>query len=206
MAVCLLKQHVQMSPVTHFLIGWLTANTCDLDRRDRAIVTIAGVIPDADGLGIVAEVLTKRSSHPVTWWSDYHHVLGHNLGFCLAVTTFSFLLAKKRWKTATLAFVSFHFHLLCDVLGARGPDLHQWPIPYLLPFSNAWQWSWPGQWALNAWQNFVITGVALAATFYLAWKRGYSPLEMFSLKADHAFVSALRRRFPFSAPPCARLD
>ncbi|MDB6125643.1 MAG: rane-bound metal-dependent hydrolase [Pedosphaera sp.] len=70
-----------MSPVTHFLIGWITANTADLNRRDRAIVTVAGIIPDLDGIGIVAEVLTRNSAKPLTWWSDYHHVLGHNVGF-----------------------------------------------------------------------------------------------------------------------------
>jgi inner membrane protein len=191
---------IDMSPITHFLIGWVTANTAKLDRRERAIVTIAGVIPDADGLGIVAEVLTRHSQRPLTWWSDYHHVLGHNVGFCALVTVLAFLLARQRWKTAALACLSFHLHLLCDVIGARGPDNHQWPIPYLLPFSGAWQWTWSGQWMLNAWQNFVITIAALAITIYLAWKRGYSPLEMFSVKADAAFVKALRRRFPGSKP------
>ena len=106
-----------------------------------------------------------------------------------------FRLATKRWTTALLVFVSFHLHLLGDVLGARGPDGHQWPIPYLLPFSRAWQWTWSGQWALNAWPNFLITGAALALSFYLAWKRGVSPLELISSKADQAFVYALRRRF-----------
>jgi hypothetical protein len=31
-------------------------------------------------------------------------------------------------------------------------------------------------------------------TFYLAWERGYSPLEMISKRADVAFVAALRQR------------
>src|SRR5450759_2192034 len=177
-----------MSPVTHFFIGWVTANTADLNRRERTCVTLAGVIPDVDGVGIVAEVLTRSSAHPLTWWSDYHHVLGHNIGFCLLVTVMGFALAKNRWTTAMLVFVSFHLHLLCDLIGARGPDGHQWPIPYLLPFSNAWQLIWSGQWLLNAWPNFLITGVALALTFFLAWKRGHSPLEIFSARADRAFV------------------
>jgi hypothetical protein len=80
--------------------------------------------------------------------------------------------------------------------GSRGPDGDQWPIPYLLPFSHRWEWTWGGQWELNAWPNFVVMGAALALTFYLAWRRGHSPLEMFSRSADKAFVEALRRRFP----------
>ena len=54
-----------MSPVTHFLVGWLAANAANLDRRYRALVTIAGVIPDVDGLGIVAGVATRNSIHPM---------------------------------------------------------------------------------------------------------------------------------------------
>jgi hypothetical protein len=78
-----------LSPITHFLVGWLAANSAELNPRERACVTLAGVIPDVDGLGLVAEVLT----------------------------------------------------------------------------------------------------------FYLAWKRGFPPLEIFSSRANQAFVDALRRRF-----------
>jgi LexA-binding, inner membrane-associated putative hydrolase len=162
------------------------------------MVTIAGIIPDADGLGLIAEVMTRNSAHPLTWWSDYHHVLGHNLGFALLVTAVGFGLAKQRWKTAMLVWVSFHLHLLGDLVGARGPDGEQWPIPYLLPFSNAWQLTWAHQWALNAWPNLVITALALGFTLYFAWKRAYSPLEMFSARADKRFIATLRHRFPMT--------
>jgi len=184
-----------VNPVTHFLVSWGVANAAALERRDRAIVTLAGVAPDLDGLGAIPELLTRSSAHPLDWFSRYHHVLGHNVGFALVVTGASFALATKRWKAAALACAAFHLHLLCDVLGARGPDGDQWPIPYLMPFSHAWQWTWSGQWALDGWQNFAITGAMLALMFYLAWARGYSALEMVSLRADGAFVRALRERF-----------
>ena len=183
-----------MSPITHFLIGWTVANAGDLSRRERALVAVAGVIPDIDGVGLLAEVLTRHSSHPLPWLSEYHHVLGHNLGSCLLVTGIAFGLARQRWQTAALVCVSFHLHLLGDVVGARGPDGEQWPIPYLLPFSNAWQWTWNGQWALDAWPNFVVTAALLAFLVLLACRRGYSPLEMISARADRAFVKAVRRR------------
>ena len=187
-----------MNPITHFLTGWLVANTVPLNRRERAVVTLASVAPDIDGIGIVAEVLTRESENSLTWWSDYHHVLGHNLAFGLMLAVGSFLLATKRWKTAVLACLSFHLHLLCDLTGGRGPEGYQWPIPYLFPFSKVWQWTWNGQWELNAWPNFAITGIVLMITIYLAWKRGYSPLEMVSASADHTFVETLRARFPRS--------
>ncbi|HEX4486423.1 MAG TPA: metal-dependent hydrolase, partial [Terriglobales bacterium] len=94
-----------------------------------------------------------------------------------------------------LALLSFHVHLLEDLLGSRGLDGDQWPIPYLKPFSWAWQFSWSGQWELNAWPNYAITIALLLLTFWLAWWKGFSPLEMISPKIDATFVAALRKRF-----------
>src|SRR6266542_6794618 len=91
-----------MSPITHFLMGWAVANSApSLDKRERAMVTWAGVVPDVDGLGIVADLLTRNSSHTLNWWGDYHHILAHNLGFTLAVAVIPAILAKQRVKFDT---------------------------------------------------------------------------------------------------------
>jgi inner membrane protein len=189
-----------MSPITHFLTGWVFANCFRLQRKERAIATLACVAPDVDGLGILPELLTRNSAHPLMWFSLYHHSL-HNLAFALVVAAVAFALAaqKCKWKTGFLALLSFHLHLFEDVLGSRGPEGYQWPIPYLAPFSSALQLTWHGQWGLNAWQNIAITIVLLLITFWLAWRRGFSPLEMLSAKADAAFVIVLRQRFPAPA-------
>jgi len=184
-----------MSPVTHFLSGWVLANCADLARRDRALVTLACVVPDVDGLGIVPELLTRNSAHPLLWFSQYHHSL-HTLTFALVATLASFVVASRKWMTGLLVFLSFHLHLFEDILGSRGPDGDQWPISYLMPFSSKIQWTWHGQWALNAWPNVAITMGLLLATFYLAWLKGFSPLEIISQRADLAYVQALRYRFP----------
>ena len=92
--------------------------------------------------------------------------------------------------------MAFHLHLLCDILGGRGPDGYQWPIPYLWPFAVPPEWIWSGQWALNAWPNFVITAVCILTTLYLAWRRGFSPVEIISRKWDEQVIAALRSRFP----------
>ena len=186
-----------MNPVTHLLIGWVVANSAELNRRERAAVTLSGIIPDIDGFGIVAEKLTQGADHPLLWWSKYHHVFTHNLGFCLLVTVVAFFIAQKKWLTAGLALLSFHLHLLGDIVGARGPDGYQWPISYLFPFSDTWEIAWKGQWEINAWPNFAITVIAMMISFLLAWKRGYSPLEMASASADRAFVKTLRDRFGY---------
>ena len=179
-----------MSPVTHFLTGWVFANCAKLKPRDRAIVTLASVVPDLDGLGIVPELLTRNSSHPLL--SPF---LAH-ARVCIGCSRRAFVLATQRWKTGLLALLSFHLHLVEDLLGARGPDGYQWPIPYLKPFSSTLQLTWQGQWQLNAWPNIAITIVLLGTTLWLAWRRRFSPLEMISARLDSAFVEALRHRFP----------
>lgn len=200
-----------MSPVTHFLAGWVVAGATSLRRREKAAVVIAAVAPDVDGLGIIPELLTRGSAHPLLWFSQYHHAL-HTLAFAVVVTLTAYLIAAsanftlgpeiqgplipgQAWTTAGLAFLNFHLHLLCDLLGSRGPDGDPWPIPYLKPFSDALQLSWQGQWPLNAWQNFAITGGLLVATLWIAWKHGSSPVEFISSKGNDALVASLRTRF-----------
>jgi inner membrane protein len=181
-------------------MGWAVANSVpSLNKRERAMVTWASVVPDIDGLGIIPEKLTEHSSHPLYWWSNYHHVLGHNIGFAIVVAIVAAIFAKQKIKVSLLAFLSFHLHLLADLVGARGPDGEQWPIPYLLPFSNKLQLTWSGQWALNAWPNIVITAALIVLALLLARWRGFSPLEMFSAKADAALVGVLQERFPDSS-------
>ena len=192
-----------MSPVTHFLIGWSVACLAPLGNRERAVVAAAAVAPDLDGLGAIAEIATKNSDQPALWFSEYHHVLGHNIGAALVVMAVAFLIAKRRSLTAFLAGLSFHLHRLGDIIGGRGPDGYDWPIPYLLPFSDSWQISWNGQWALNAWPNFLATGIALGFTMYFAWKHGSSPLEIVSPRANAVFVQTLRDRF--GEPPEEKL-
>jgi inner membrane protein len=185
-----------MNIIEHFFIGWCVANvSSEVSRRERMIITAAAVVPDLDGLGMLVEIPTRNTSNPLLWWTDYHHVLGHNVAAAFVITVLAFILAKQRWLTSALALISFHTHILGDIVGARGPDGYQWPIPYFLPFSPTPELVWNGQWALNAWQNFLVTAIALMITFVLAWSRGYSPLEMLSRTADQAFVRTLRARF-----------
>jgi len=183
-----------MSPVTHFLAGWLLAAPMPLSGREKAMVVMAAVVPDIDGLGIIPELVTRNSAHPLLWFSEYHHSL-HTLPFALTVTLLCWLMAEQRWKTAVLVMLSFHLHLLCDLLGSRGPDGDSWPIPYLSPILHSPQLSWHGQWPLNGWQNIVITALMLSATFWIAFRYGSSPLELASPQANRRFVDVLRSRF-----------
>lgn len=213
-----------MSPVTHFLAGWVLAEGWSasrrgpLRRREKAMIVAAAVAPDIDGLGIIPELLTRHTSHPLLWFSEYHHSL-HTLAFAVVVAVAAYLVSGSKFAfgpsilgqaipshpitTAMLAFFSFHLHLFCDLIGARGPEGYPWPIPYLKPCSNSLQLTWHGQWPLNGWENFVITGALLLATFWLAWRNGSSPLELVSSKWNTALVEVLRSRFPARAGKAA---
>ena len=183
-----------MSPVTHFLASWVIASFPKLERRDVALVTFAGVAPDLDGLGAIPELLTRRSDHPLDWFSRYHHLLAHNLAFAMLVAVAVFLFSKRNWLSAGLSLVAVHLHFLMDIAGSRGPEGYVWSIPYLAPFSDKLQLAWSRQWALNSWQNVVITCALLAATMVRATQTGRSPVEIFSPAADQRVVTALRQR------------
>jgi len=192
-----------MNPVTHLLLGWSVAQSAPLPRRDRALVTLAGIVPDVDGLGIVLDWAGLGPADGTTWYWKLHHIVAHNVAAAAAIAAATALLARRKWLATALALVSFHLHILGDVAGSRGPDGYQWPVHYGLPFSDAWPLTWSGQWELDAWPNFVLTAALLAFTLWIAWRRGRTPLELVSTRWDRVCVAALRRRFgePRDATP-----
>ena len=183
-----------MNPVTHFLAGWAAGLPFDLSRRERALVAAASVSPDIDGLPVLLDLAGRHSPWNMEYWSSFHHSL-HNIVFAIVVSLVCMALAKRRYVMAGLAFLVANLHYLCDIVGSRGPDGYHWPVPYLMPFSDWWQLSVPWQWELNAWPNVLITAVLMCVAIYYAWRRGYSPVGLFSTRADNAFTEILAARF-----------
>lgn len=192
-----------MSPVTHFLAGWALAEAASTCPRVRRHVVAAGVVPDLDGLGVVADGLARLAGHPGTaWFERWHHSLLHGLPGALAVAGVSAALGLRGWRAFGLVLASFHLHLLCDLVGSRGPDpADLWAIHYLAPFGGAWEWSWRGQWALNGWPNLVFTAGLIAWALARAVARGASPVSVFHAGWDAVVVTTLRTRFPRRPPP-----
>jgi inner membrane protein len=54
-----------VSPIVHAELSWLVAQGLP-DRRDRILVTVAGVAPDLDGLTILGGIDTYAEGSPVT--------------------------------------------------------------------------------------------------------------------------------------------
>jgi hypothetical protein len=188
-----------VNPVTHLLLSWTIAEPILETRRDRALVALAGIAPDADGAGILVDL--ARGVHPSEGlYAAFHHILAHNLMAGMVVALAAFALARRRAACAALALVAFHLHLLGDLVGSAGPGGSVWTLSYLYPFSEQ-EFAWQGQWELNAWPNLVITALLIVAAGAAAVRRGRSPLELVSRRADAALVAALRRRFGGGATP-----
>ena len=187
-----------MNVITHALFGWgLATAVPGLSRGDKGWIVFAAVAPDLDGLGLVAELATRNSDSPLFWWSEYHHLLAHNLLFA-ALLSLTAAVMTRRASLGALAFGSITLHFLCDLAGSRGPDGYQWPLHYLWPISDQPAWTVPWQWQLNARPNAVISLALLAYTFWAAHRYGTSPLELVSARANSQLVATLRHRFPSS--------
>ncbi|HJU83527.1 MAG TPA: metal-dependent hydrolase [Holophagaceae bacterium] len=182
-----------MSPGAHLLASWILADRFEPEQQGRRLVALVGVIPDLDGLGVVADVLDHGRTE---YYATYHHLLGHNLLFGLLVSGLAALLARRgRGRVFALALLAFHFHLLFDLMGSRGADGYQWPIPYLVPLMPKVELAWRHQWLFNGWQNLVILGALLVWAFLLAARNRRSLIEVISPGLEREVFKAVNQRW-----------
>lgn len=185
-----------MSPATHLLISWAAADAVPLDPRDRKLVTWCGVLPDLDGLGVLADLANELLGRPETYYyPSYHHFLSHGLPAAVLLPVLLGLCGRSKVRVWIWGLVVVHLHLLCDLAGSRGPaptDL--WPIYYLAPLSRSPMVVWAHQWPLNGWPNFLITIGAMAWAAGRTVRTGRSPFSLASQAFDEKAVQALRGR------------
>ncbi len=186
-----------MHPITHFLGSWTLGDNVVVDLRDRNLITWAGVLPDLDGLGVALDAGQKLLGQPSSWhYGDYHHQLFHGLPGALLLPAILAPWGRRKLRVAAFGFLAVHLHLLCDVVGSRGPDATDiWPIWYLAPLSDRLAIIWSGQWPVNAWPNILITLVLLAYVFWAGLVRGHSVVGVFSKTADTLVVETFRARW-----------
>jgi hypothetical protein len=177
-----------VNPIVHAELSWLLSQPLP-QRRDRILVTLAGVLPDLDGLGILAGPEA---------YSRFHHQLAHGYLAAGTLAVAVALLGRKRLWAVPLALVAFHLHLACDLAGS-GPD---WPLFYFWPTSMK-SWMWSGQWDLASWQNGVIGVTASVLCLATAFRLRRTFVELFSLRADAQVVRALWLRFAKREPPAS---
>ena len=187
-----------MSPFTHLLASWIVAvHTID-NPRDARLVTLAGVLPDIDGLGLGLDLLKDPSLRGgAYYYQEYHHWLAHGIAGGLVIAILMTCFARCRWKVFGMALVAFHLHLICDLLGSRGPSPQDfWTIFYLGPFSRHWELVWSHQWQLDGWQNRIIGCTLFLWALWLAVKHGHSFVGVFNRRLDSVVVGTLRKWFP----------
>ncbi len=184
-----------MSPETHLLASWIIAAKTTDNPRDCRLVTLAGILPDLDGAGILVDWTRQAMdlSNPY-FYLTYHHWLLHGLFGGLLISGVLAAFARQRGRVFVLAFLVFHLHLLCDLVGSRGPDRTDiWPIFYLGPFSRHWTLVWSGQWPLDSWINRYFTVALVLCALWMPIKLGHSVVGVFNRRADEAFVGVLRK-------------
>jgi inner membrane protein len=184
-----------MSPETHLLGSWIIAAKTTDNPRDCCLVTLAGILPDLDGLGVIVDVISPALGLKGTHlYARYHHYLLHGWLGAVLIAAFVTCFARRRLRVALLALLVFHLHLLCDFVGSRGPSPSDlWPIFYFGPFDKDPMWVWKGQWRLDGWFNRHFTVALFFWALWLPVTLGYSVVGVFSRRADQAFVAVLRK-------------
>lgn len=185
-----------MSPITHLLASWIVAAKTTDNPRDCRLVALAGLAPDLDGLGLVADVIRNAVNHTESfrYYQTYHHYLLHGITGAVLIAAVLSVFGRHRWRVLLLAFAMVHLHLLCDFVGSRGPDPDDlWPIFYFGPFAKDPMWIWRGQWRLDGWQNELISVALLAVSFRIAITQGISFVGVFNRRADAVIVATLRK-------------
>ena len=184
-----------MNPLTHLLASWIIAAKTTDNLRDRRLVSLAGVAPDLDGLGIIIDYAKGAfASGQFYYYPQYHHLLSHGLEGAVVCSILMAVMARRHLRVFWLAMLTFHLHLLFDLVGSRGPDKGDiWPIFYFAPSSQNPMWMWKHQWPLDGWQNWVITMVLFVWALWLAVKKGDSFIGVFNHRFDQVFVGVLRK-------------
>lgn len=186
-----------MSPAIHLFASWIIATKTTDNPRDCRLATLAGILPDLDGAGLVLDAGRHLFGvENVYFYETYHHFLLHGIFGGAGIALLLGLFAQRRGRVMLLSLALFHLHLLCDLVGSRGPSPEDlWPIFYLGPATKNPMWIWSGQWELNSWFNRLIALLLFAWTLVLAVRRGDSFVGVFSRRLDAGFVSVLKKWF-----------
>jgi hypothetical protein len=185
-----------MSPATHLFASWLVAAKTTNNLRDCRLVALSGILPDADGVGILVDFWKQivTGNERFFFYQKYHHLLLHGWFGALVIAFLLTMFARQRLRVFALSIFLVHLHLLCDFVGSRGPSAEDiWPIFYLAPFSTDWMWTWKHQLALDAWPNRIFSVVLFGFCIHVGIKKGYSFIAVFNRRIDEIFVSILRK-------------
>jgi hypothetical protein len=184
-----------MPPGTHLLTSWIIAAKATRNPRDCRLATLAGVLPDADGLGLFVDLYHQAIGGKQTFlYSEYHHILLHGAFGALVIAGTLACFARQRLRVFVLSLAMVHLHFLCDLAGSRGPSSADlWPIYYLAPFRLHPVWVWTHQWRLDGWQNRWLSAALFVWALRLGGRYSHSVVGVFNRRADGIVCPVLRK-------------
>ena len=182
-----------MSPSTHLLLSWLVAANIGKNRHERMLLTVSGVAADFDGAGLLIDIAAPIFGQHTNFWFAYHH-RGHSIWGALLVCAAVGIAAKtNKLKLAFTAIFLFHLHILCDLIGSKGPDGYQWPIAYFYPVYPDLLLTVSWQWVLNSWQNILFSILLIFFVVKKSLAINTSPFEIVSIKLDQTFIKMIKK-------------
>lgn len=158
-----------MNTGAHLQFGWLIGHARQFDRTERAVITLAAVAPDLDGLLIVAgpgsDIFYK-----------YHHIAFHNALSAVAYVALVAVFFSRRGLVLALCLASFLSHILVDYMTAPWEMVPFWPVSAIMVNLGSRLPGWVVQYV------FQVAGMAaiLACTVWLYLRYGRTPLEIIS--------------------------
>jgi inner membrane protein len=90
-----------VAPETHLLARWIIAAKTTTNPRDCRLATLAGILPDADGLELIVDLLSGRLGCRETYlYERYHHYLLHGALGGILITVLLTCFARLRWRVS----------------------------------------------------------------------------------------------------------
>ena len=191
-----------MRPVAHLQYGWWFAHWRNFTRGERALIALAGAVPDLDGLTFLAGGDA---------FYRYHHILLHNLGATMGVAFLTGLVFWRRRLVWLMIVFSFTMHMVEDFVTNSWVQ-HPW-----LPFSSSgvnlsdYVPAWVAQGVFQA----LGVGFILGTSVWIYIRHRRTPLEILSPALDRLVVDYAvlpwanrcgycRRRAHFQCDRCDR--
>jgi inner membrane protein len=178
-----------MQVFAHAGIGWILAEAGRGDRRFRQAVFLAAVIPDIDGLSLLAGLEA---------YSTYHDRITHSVPFAVLVSLIGAAFCHRhRAKVVVFTQLAFFSHILGDYF------LSGWPIALWFPFGRTEIMSAHALW-LGHPVNHVLNAVSVACMIWMGWRFKRTPFEVVSASLDQRVCNLLFRRKTLSCNECGK--
>ena len=166
------------------MLAWIIANLFSLERRDRFLIFICGIIADIDGIFIF-----------LNWdiFISIHRKM--NSIFCLLlVALVVYILSKQKKKSTSGAMTNYSLHMVTDLFFWK--TYLFWPIlpDYIIH-------SYP-----NYGVEFLLIPIFIFLCIWIIIKKRRTPIEFISEQMDEVFVNLVTLPFTHKCSYCENIS